>query len=54
MRLWLKNFYEKRNDIKLLVDFDMSIWKYLGVILVPAVGRFSFSLASKHGRKVKK
>jgi glycosyltransferase involved in cell wall biosynthesis len=54
MKKWLKKFFFKRNDIKVLVDFDMSIWKYLGVIPVPAVGRFSFSLASKHSKKGKK
>jgi len=54
MKRWLKNFFSKRDDIQVLIDFDMSIWKYLGVISVPTVGRFSFSLASKYGKKGKK
>ena len=51
MRNWLKSFFKKRKEIVALVDFDMSIWKYLGVIPVPTIGRFSFSLASKHSKK---
>lgn len=54
MKKWLKKFFLKRNDVKVLVDFDMSIWKYLAVIPAPTVGRFSFSLASKHSKKGKK
>ncbi len=54
MKGWLKDFFLQRSEIKVLIDFDMSIWKYLSVIPVPAVGRFSFSLESKYRKKGKK
>lgn len=53
MKKWLKNFFQDRKDIDMVFDFDMSLGKYLDVIPVPVVGRGSFTLTEKLGKKKK-
>lgn len=53
MKKWLKKFFQERKDIDIVFDFDMSLGKYLDVIPKPVVGRGSFTLTTKIGKKKK-
>lgn len=53
MKRWLKVFFDKRKDIDVVFDFDMSLGKYLDVIPKPVIGRGSFTLTEKLGKKKK-
>lgn len=50
MKKWLKNYCIK-NKFDLIIDFDMSLGKYLDVIKAPKIGWVHFSLKSKKGSK---
>lgn len=43
-------FFKNREDAVALIDFDMSMWKYIKNIDILKVGRFSFSLAGGYRR----
>jgi glycosyltransferase involved in cell wall biosynthesis len=50
MKNWLENFFEK-NSYDWVIDFDMSLGKYLDVIPFPKIGWCHYSLAAKKGKK---
>lgn len=49
----IKNVFNKRDDVVALIDFDMSLWKYLKNVKAYKIGRFSFSLAPGFKKKPK-
>ncbi|MGB6127734.1 MAG: glycosyltransferase [Psychrilyobacter sp.] len=52
MKIFLKSFFQKNNDIDVVVDFDMSLGKYLGTIKTSKkIGWFHYSIAARKGKK---
>ncbi len=37
MKRWLKKFFQNEENVAVVIDFDMSIWKYMSVIPVPVI-----------------
>lgn len=50
MKRWLKKYFSK-NKFDTVIDFDMSLGKYLDVISFSKIGWIHFTLSSKKGRK---
>ena len=50
MKKWLKKYFVK-NKYDVVIDFDMSLGKYLDEIPYPKIGWVHFTLTSKKGRK---
>lgn len=50
MKGWLKNYFQK-NNYDAVIDFDMSLGKYLKEIPFPKIGWCHYSLAAKTGKK---
>lgn len=52
MKMFLKSFFKKNNDIDVVIDFDMSLGKYLDTIKISKkIGWFHYSIAAKKGKK---
>lgn len=52
MKMFLKSFFQKNNDIDVVVDFDMSLGKYLDTIKTSKkIGWFHYSIAARKGKK---
>ncbi|MGL4802117.1 MAG: glycosyltransferase [Cetobacterium sp.] len=47
---WIDRYF-KENSFDVVIDFDGSMWRYIGNLKVPVVGWVHFSLANKKGRK---
>ncbi|MCS5422315.1 MULTISPECIES: glycosyltransferase [Psychrilyobacter] len=52
MKIFLKSFFQKNDDIDVVIDFDMSLGKYLDKIKTSKkIGWFHYSIAAKKGKK---
>lgn len=52
MKKWLKKFMqENKEKFDIVIDFDMSLGKYLDVIPLPKIGWVHYNLSSKKGKK---
>jgi len=55
MKRWLKNFFDKRQDTDVVIDFDMSLGKYLDTIGdIKKIGWVHYTLSEKKGKKKKR
>lgn len=50
----VKKIFNKRDDILVLIDFDMTLWRYLEKVKAYKIGRFSFSLKFGYEKNPKK
>ena len=54
MRKWLKNYMkENENKFDVVIDFDMSLGKYLNLINLPKIGWIHYTLTKKMQNKKK-
>ncbi len=55
MRNWLKEYFEGQKNVDAVIDFDMSLGKYLDTIKgIPRIGWVHYSLEARKGRKRKR
>lgn len=54
MKGWIKEYFNDREDIDVVIDFDMSLGKYLDVIPQKKMGWVHYTLSEKKGKKKKR
>lgn len=55
MRKWLKKYFDEKKDIEVVIDFDMSLGKYLDALgEVKKIGWVHYTLTEKLGKKRKR